>query len=529
MTKAKDKSPAETSGRDLASEIANTFEWLIIAFVLAFVFRSFVLEAFRIPTGSMADTLMGAHFRLRCIQCGYKYDHGADSGYQPINLQRRMRSLPSTRCPSCGYVRPVSTVASVSGGDRILVLKCLYQFVEPKQWDVVVFKNPLEPKINYIKRLIGRPGQKLEIIDGDVYIDGEISRKPPRVQKDLWMPIYDNDFQPAKPDEPFFNGHVWRQPFKNTADSRWELDKANPVAFALDSPAEQVHMLYYDTSAGNDFRASYAYNDVSDYSHRPYCSDLMLRFYVSRQGHSGSIGAVLSKYESVYRGWVDFSGEMIITERYGGKEDVLARKQIDTGSGDRAVLFGFANVDHQLILRFGKERLMFDLGQTASDAGPRKTDIEPQVKIFGSGSLKLSQTALFRDIHYISQRYAGTSGGRGTEGHPFELEADEFFVLGDNSPNSQDGRWWNQEGIGNSDTHYRAGIVPRDYLVGKALYVYWPAGYDFPWPAGLKHFLARNSGRNRLLNAINALINLNWIPDISRMRFIYGGREQGGR
>ncbi len=60
--------------KDRAAEIADTFEWLITAFILAFVFRAFVMEAFRIPTGSMADTLKGAHFRLRCRQCGYKYE-----------------------------------------------------------------------------------------------------------------------------------------------------------------------------------------------------------------------------------------------------------------------------------------------------------------------------------------------------------------------------------------------------------------------------------------------------------------------
>ena len=61
-----DGQKAPPKKKDRAAEIANTFEWLITAFILAFVFRAFVMEAFRIPTGSMADTLMGAHFRLRC-------------------------------------------------------------------------------------------------------------------------------------------------------------------------------------------------------------------------------------------------------------------------------------------------------------------------------------------------------------------------------------------------------------------------------------------------------------------------------
>ena len=62
------------------SSIATTLEWLITAFMLAFLARAFILEAFRIPTGSMADTLKGDHFRLRCEQCGYEYDCGFEAG-----------------------------------------------------------------------------------------------------------------------------------------------------------------------------------------------------------------------------------------------------------------------------------------------------------------------------------------------------------------------------------------------------------------------------------------------------------------
>ena len=74
-------------------------------------------------------------------------------------------------------------------------------------------------------------------------------------------------------------------------------------------------------------------------------------------------------------------------------------------------------------------------------------------------------------------------------------------MLGDNSPNSEDGRWWNRPGEANKGlSPYRVGIVPRDYLVGKALFVYWPSGFKpFPeFPLGI-------------------------IPNVGRMHFIYGG------
>src|SRR5450755_1754045 len=52
----------------------ETVESILIAFILAFIFRAFVVEAFVIPTGSMAPTLFGAHMRLHCPDCGYTFD-----------------------------------------------------------------------------------------------------------------------------------------------------------------------------------------------------------------------------------------------------------------------------------------------------------------------------------------------------------------------------------------------------------------------------------------------------------------------
>ena len=75
-------------------------------------------------------------------------------------------------CPNCGFRLPRSspddpandaTDPAVRYGDRILVLKYLYLLQDPKRWDVVVFKSPVAPAqsdytVNYIKRLVGRPG-----------------------------------------------------------------------------------------------------------------------------------------------------------------------------------------------------------------------------------------------------------------------------------------------------------------------------------------------------------------------------------
>ncbi|RKY10336.1 MAG: signal peptidase I [Planctomycetota bacterium] len=446
--------------------IIDTLKWVLIALVLALIFRAFVMEAFRIPTGSMAETLRGAHYHLRCPRCGYKYNVGGD-----------YYSKPKPRCPSCGYFLPEGTPKLLANGDRILVLKNIYQFTEPKRWDVIVFKNPLEPQVNYVKRLIAGPGETVEIIDGDIYINGQIARKPPAVQAELWMPVYDNDFQPfheqlettAAASGPHFGrDERWQQPFRNTGDSNWDFNANGPTVFGLDSDPNQVNTIVYDTSIGNDFRATYGYNSSSDYSLRPFCSDLMVRFYVSSGSRRSLTGAGLKKYETFYYGWVDFSGNMTIERIINGKSTLLKHQKTEPIETSAPIWFQFANVDHQLILEFGPQKLKYDLGRGPDDAGSRDGASGPALEIFGAGKLQLRHLGIYRDIHYISKEIQ-----RAQQGNGFRVGKDEFFACGDNSPYSSDCRVWTTEGIGNNGVKYRIGIVPRDYLVGKAVMVYW--------------------------------------------------------
>jgi hypothetical protein len=299
-----------------------------------------------------------------------------------------------------------------------------------------------------------------------------------------------------------FNDHEWQQPFKNDDSSNWTVFEDSPTLFHLDSVADQMNTMEYDTSIGNNFRATYAYDEVEGYSGMPYCSDLMVRFFCSSAESQGRIGASLSKYRNNYNAWVDLTGEMVITRNdRRGETTELARKSIKLPTINKSIFFQFANVDHQLNFQFGDEKLTYDLGRGLEDAGRIRKDIQPRLKISGSGKLTLSHVAVFRDIHYTTSKYANHPENGRAIGKPFTLNQGEYFVLGDNSPNSEDCRWWTREGLANKGLNpYRVGVVPRDYLVGKALFVYWPSGFrPVPrFPIGI-------------------------IPNIGRMRFIYGG------
>jgi len=590
----------------------NTAEWLIVAFSFTLVFIVFEMQAYTIPTGSMAETLMGAHFHLRCEQCGYTYDFDYLPGpnYGRPDNSVHGENIPIVpmppRCPNCGFFRtpavmvrrvengrevfrhpelgaivgyhkekiyPVRKVerrrnsqaeggvekvaveewyyvessgqrVPVIKGDRIFVLKCAYQFVEPKRWDVVVFKNPLEPRINYIKRMIGLPGETVEIIDGDIYIDGRIARKPRRVQDELWMCVYDNDYLPKKPEVPRFKtpgkGQRWELPFANMPGSRWRLNPAGRPVFRLDSgPDGGLHTITYDPTVGTDFRATYAYDDPRAYEYMPICSDLRVRFVAGADGTAGEnraegagsarvqgrIGAGLSKYGVRYRGLVDTAGRMRI-ERVGesGAVTVLLNEAVDL-SGERwPAEFSFANVDHELVLRLGSVERRVDLGREPEAMGSIR-EVMPEVTILGAGRWALRHVRIDRDLYYISEH--GFNGQRTSvragRGNPFTLGPDEFFVCGDNSPNSLDARLWDRPGLGNrradgSRIEYREGVVPRDYLVGKAFFVYWPGPLKPFNDTRLARMLER-SGGGRI-----AKILLN-VPRVDGMKLIYGGQR----
>jgi len=60
----------------------------------------------------------------------------------------------------------------IEPGDRLFGFRLAYTFGEPDRFDVVIFRYPVDESQNYIKRVIGLPGETVEIKDGNIYIDG---------------------------------------------------------------------------------------------------------------------------------------------------------------------------------------------------------------------------------------------------------------------------------------------------------------------------------------------------------------------
>ena len=190
----------------LVTQITETLQTVLTALILAFIFRAFFIEAFIIPTGSMAESLLGEHATHRCPQCGWLFEYG------PLSTGGRtgeyFRDEITIRCPNCHEATPMTPEQiPVKAGDRILVHKWPYVlnwWFGPERWDVIVFRDPSDPAQNFIKRLVALPGEGIEIIDGDVYIrrpgesEPRIARKTDAAQGQLWFLVYDQNHLPRE-------------------------------------------------------------------------------------------------------------------------------------------------------------------------------------------------------------------------------------------------------------------------------------------------------------------------------------------
>ena len=107
---------------------------LFIALVLALIIKTTVIEAYKIPSSSMEDTLLIGDFLL-----ANKFIYGAQIPYMGWRL-------PAIR--------------------------------QPKQGDVVIFRVPTDRKTNYIKRCVATEGQVVEIKNKVLYVDGEVFPNP---------------------------------------------------------------------------------------------------------------------------------------------------------------------------------------------------------------------------------------------------------------------------------------------------------------------------------------------------------------
>ncbi len=389
--------------RGLSLFVRDNLEAFAVAIALALVVRHFSLEAFRIPSKSMMPTLLGSEV----------------------------------------------------GGDRILVDKGRWLFGDPHRWEPTVFQYPLNRSKNFIKRLVGMPGERLKIEGGDIWTSRDrgatwaIERKPPDPQEALFFPYYPEPVE----ERGFFAKR------RNWEGLGWEIDEREG-RFDVDARGKVALRFVPDV-------VQYQSEGISGDARLPLAGeqgwgaagDTRVRFDLTVE-RAGTLVVGLSEHGLARQLVLAPEGSRAVVVRPEGEESFPIDLRLSDGM-DLSV--SFANVDDTLLVHVDGDAEASAEFKFAPSPVPDPEEMESRAKqledegdqqgaarlrdealalrrkleeglcrvVFEAEGLKatLKDIRIDRDVHY-------------TQDGEWQIPEGHYFMLGDNTNSSKDSRAW---------------------------------------------------------------------------------------
>lgn len=432
---------------------------------LFLVLRTLAVEPFGVPTGSMAPALIGHHRDGPCPRCGY-----------PVRVGRPVTGgnehFADVCCPNCDQHFSLAADRDLSG-DRLLVDKNVYNLRTPRRWEMVVFRcpdpDPKEFGKPYVKRLVGLPGETIIISDGDVYINGQIARKGLAEVRETLLPVFDMAYPP-----PGGWGVRWvvaadqdpRLPAGtpgNRAAAETPVIQENAIVLdAAEAPQAMAGVTYrhWNLDAGREepVRIWNAYDGAPrHFGQLPAAHDFILTCDVEVTATTTAEACFAAR---LLDGADAVTAEITVGSKATGRAQLTrdGRGGLDSVGGvslepGRTHRLEFAFVDRQALLALDG-KLILPPAPLEQVTGRREVPRPLQLGVRGC-RVVVRNLKLSRDIHYTQYGEHGTR-------HPATMGAKEYFVLGDNSGNSQDSRKWPSP------------AVPEADFIGKPLLVHQP-------------------------------------------------------
>lgn len=430
--------PTTPAKKKKSSTSLEFIQSILVALLLAILIRVFVFEAFKIPSGSMEPTLIG------------------DTEY----------------------------------GDHVAVNKLSYRFGEVNRGDIVVFKKPGASK-NLIKRCMGLPGEQIELSGGEIFVNGTILRKDLDQMSQFWRPYFNQkDFRQHLIERNWRSSGTWKGdnksirgigpaelhyiPWMRTLSAgRIESATIKDVYIRFVAVGPQVsksgerfnpswNNLYWheNTDTARRLRGFYppSSNDRIPYENREFWQDETgkydvndLRLDIAFVPHSSAGVLTLNIAEGN-----DENRTVRTLSLPLGIED--GRPSLDDGKGrvktlTKPVQFlpnqqykvSFQNIDDRLVFYLNDELLAEHEYDGAKGYTPGN---EIFITLSDGADISIREVEIYRDIFYEPRS------------RTFSVPADSYFMLGDNSPTSNDSREW--------------GDVERSAIIGRAFMVFWP-------------------------------------------------------
>jgi signal peptidase I len=369
------------AGKRAASFWGTNIEAMTMAILMALLLKYFIVEAYKIPTGSMQPTLIG------------------------------------------------DEDARIS--DRILVDKLVYQLRDPKRWEVVVFRYPLDRSKNFVKRVVGIGPEEIKIDRGDLWRrrdageDWQILRRPRSVQEAIWKRL--DEQQPESPSwsaaelgtDWSFQGRSIRA--RGDGSAGWRRERIPIRDHYLDGYPESVRDLigkrnaHLGTNEVGDVRID---GELSVLAGTRY---LIIELAEGQLRHRMRIPGPAAPEQA--------RAEIITISLERGESGLVSRSPSEEPyrlPAGRTLRFSAQNMDDLLELEIDGELVCaVEIDST------RDQRSELLLEVQGEGA-DFSDLMVYRDIYY-------TPGIRPI----FRVPAGSYFMLGDNIQDSSDGRLWN--------------------------------------------------------------------------------------
>jgi signal peptidase I len=358
----------------------ENIEALTMAIIMAVMLKYFIVEAYKIPTGSMQPTLLG----------------NEDTGIY----------------------------------DRIIVDKLSYHFRDPERFEVAVFKYPLDRSKNFIKRICGMPGEHFQVSDGDLWTrpdetsEWKILRRPRPVQLEVWKHI--------NPADPRYT--AWK-PLEGAKS--WNIEGRAKIAARGDG---SIRLPIDGSSVLDMFSDGYPSNMGSLLQRAKSAPGLHavgdLRVTGDVAALPGTKRVVVELTEGLRRYAFELPGPaapadarakitaMLANEKASGPTEAVGPASWKLPAG-KSVSFVAQNMDDLL-------QLEIDGDIVATLEVPRTHDQTANyvLRVEGEGA-DFDDVEIWRDIYYRSDALSD-----------FKIPAGQYVMLGDNTADSHDSRHW---------------------------------------------------------------------------------------
>jgi len=483
------------------SRVRLLVEGVILLVAGLLVLRAWYLQGLVSPchvtSGSMAEVLLGVHREVTCADCGYTF--ACDAAAEPVGFR--------AVCPNCGYAGNDLEAQPDVAGDGLLINKSAFELRGPRRWEVVAMESPQDASQILVKRVVGLPGESVQIRGGDVYIDGEIQRKTLSQQRAMRVLVYDANYPPRR-DPPL--PPRWRG---QQEDSPWDSAKGrffHPASSDKDSIDWLVYCHWRRVPGQPGQVREEAITDICGYNQtRPrrdedvhVVSDLAISLRLMKTFGEGLLLIRATDGREEFQVSIDPAANHYQVFQ-NGRPVPASRGRLPRPVEE--MLIEMSLFDQQFLLAFdGRTVLTWPYDRTEGDrqavswwhaltpcpppdgrGETFRTASQPTARPLRIGAkglgVVLRDLRVYRDVYYTHP--VGPQWRWALE-EPLRLAEDEYFVLGDNSPISEDSRSW-PEGP----------AVDAKSLIGKPLVVLYPTrhielfGWSFqvPDPAKIRY------------------------------------------